>query len=66
MAKRMTDAQVFDFLDQYEPGLIFKVKELKVGESIEVEGFTISSEPGGITKIVRPDWVNEMEAETSN
>ena len=61
MAKRMTDSQVFSFLMNEHPDLFFKVSDLKIGESLVCEGFTISLEAGGTTKIVRPDWCNELE-----
>jgi hypothetical protein len=64
--KRMTDAQVFEFLENEHPGLFFRVKNLKVGESLVCEGFTINSDPHGNTKIVRPDWCNELETETGH
>lgn len=66
MAKRMTDAQVVHFLEGEHPGLLFKIRDLNVGEHLEIEGFTISSEPGGITKIVRPDWCVKLESPAVN
>ena len=64
--KRLTDAQVFSLLEGQYPGLFHRVKDLKVGEHIEIDGFTISSELGGVTKIVRPEWVNKLETPTVN